>query len=119
MSTVLFIFLLLPYFLPFLCACAKNHPAKAAFFVANILFGWTIIGWLILLVMAANSKPNVVPVAIVSYPSDRGSWQPFGELEKRVTPPPVFVAPPVPKKLTGERFSFATQSWEKTYTDEK
>lgn len=38
------------YFLPFIFA-AKS-PRAAAIFVANLVFGWTIVGWFIVLIWA-------------------------------------------------------------------
>ncbi len=44
------------YFLPTLVALARGHMAKLAIFLANLLFGWTLIGWAATLIWAANSN---------------------------------------------------------------
>ena len=38
------------YFIPTLCA--QGSPRDSAVFVANLVFGWTIIGWIIVLIWA-------------------------------------------------------------------
>lgn len=106
MSFILFLPFAMIYFLPFLCACGKGHSARVAFFFANLFFGWTCIGWLVLLIMAANTKPAVVPVAIVSV------IPPVLPATVAAVVLPAVVTPSV-QKLTGERFNFATQTWEK------
>jgi hypothetical protein len=42
------------YFLPF--AQARNTPRQSAILVANIAFGWTVIGWIVVLVWALAEK---------------------------------------------------------------
>lgn len=37
------------YFLPSIVARLRHHQSIAAIFVTNLLLGWTVIGWLILL----------------------------------------------------------------------
>jgi len=51
------------YFLPALVA--HNKRDFAAIFIVNLLFGWTVIGWIIALIWAcaAESKPRVLVVA--------------------------------------------------------
>ncbi len=38
------------YLLPFSVALWRNHPATTNIFLLNLLFGWTVIGWLIALI---------------------------------------------------------------------
>ena len=35
------------YFLPSLAAAAARHPSFQAVFILNLLFGWTIVGWIL------------------------------------------------------------------------
>jgi Superinfection immunity protein len=51
------------YFLPSIIA--HNKRDFAAIFLVNLLFGWTVIGWIIALVWAcaADVKPHVLVVA--------------------------------------------------------
>ena len=44
------------YFLPAFFACINSHRSPAAVFAANLLFGWTVIGWAIVLVWSLTSS---------------------------------------------------------------
>ena len=44
------------YFLPSILAIENNHPNTYFIYVCNLLFGVTIIGWFIVLVLAMQSK---------------------------------------------------------------
>jgi hypothetical protein len=53
------IFGLVLLFLPTLVARSRNHPNTFAIFLANLLFGWTFVGWVISLLWACarTSRP--------------------------------------------------------------
>jgi len=44
--------LALVYLLPFLVAALRNHDMLVPFLVANVLLGWTVVGWFMLLFAA-------------------------------------------------------------------
>ena len=46
-------FLFCLYFLPALHAKTSNHPNTTAITLVNLFFGWTLIGWVVALVMSA------------------------------------------------------------------
>jgi hypothetical protein len=49
------------YFLPTITAIRKNSPYKAAAIIVNVLFGVTILGWIIALILASKQpQPTVV-----------------------------------------------------------
>jgi len=48
------------YILPFCVAAARAHDSAVPIFVVNILFGWTIIGWLAAFAWAAMG-PSQTP----------------------------------------------------------
>ncbi len=50
------------YFLPFLIADHKKHKKLPAIFGLNLLFGWTIIGWIVALVWAYSGNKEPAPV---------------------------------------------------------
>lgn len=50
------------YFLPTITAIKKNSPHKTAVVIVNILFGVTLIGWLIALLLASKQPQQVVVV---------------------------------------------------------
>ncbi|MGA7622746.1 MAG: superinfection immunity protein [Candidatus Acidiferrales bacterium] len=71
---------LLLYFLPAIVAHSK--PDSAGVFIVNLLFGWTVIGWLIALVWACASEPRMstwmVPAGSSRYFCRCGALQPVG-----------------------------------------
>ena len=40
------------YFLPSICAFARDHSSKAGILILNIFLGWTLLGWVVSLVWA-------------------------------------------------------------------
>jgi len=42
----------LVYFVPFMVAAARDHDGTTAILIANLLLGWTVIGWLVVLFAA-------------------------------------------------------------------
>jgi uncharacterized membrane protein len=50
------------YFLPTVTAIRKNSPYKAAAIIVNILFGVTLLGWVIALILASKQPQQVVVV---------------------------------------------------------
>jgi len=54
---VLILFVIALYFLPTLQAASRHHHNAAAIFVINLFLGWTLIGWVVALAMAARSVP--------------------------------------------------------------
>jgi len=49
------------YFLPTITAIRKNSPYKAAVIIVNILFGVTLLGWVIALILASKQpQPTVI-----------------------------------------------------------
>ena len=76
------IFSMLLYFLPTLIG---RHKADAmAIFIVNLVFGWTVIGWVIALVWACTAERYfTVPVGTVPVSSGRfccqcGTLSPYG-----------------------------------------
>ncbi|MER7756949.1 superinfection immunity protein [Kitasatospora sp. NPDC097643] len=47
---------LLLYFLPTVVAMARAVPNRGSVVVINIFLGWTLLGWVVALAMAARSK---------------------------------------------------------------
>lgn len=45
------------YFFPVTVAVIRSVPNTGSVFVINLLLGWTFIGWVVALAMAARSKP--------------------------------------------------------------
>lgn len=47
------------YFLPTLVALVRNSRKTGMVFFLNLFLGWTIIGWVVMLVLAATSETKV------------------------------------------------------------
>ena len=45
-----FVFILCVYFLPALIAALRRHHNQNAIVLTNLLFGWTVIGWVVALI---------------------------------------------------------------------
>ena len=58
---IVFVVLLFAYFVPSLVACSRHHHNAAAVFILNLLLGWTMIGWVVALVMAATAVRPPAP----------------------------------------------------------
>jgi hypothetical protein len=48
------------YFLPAIIAAVRHTHNAAGILLLNLFFGWTGVGWLIVLVMALASQPSCV-----------------------------------------------------------
>jgi hypothetical protein len=44
------------YFIPTIIAMCRHTPNGLRVFVVNLLLGWTVLGWVIALMMACTSK---------------------------------------------------------------
>ena len=56
---VFFIFVLIAlvvHFIPSFVAFSRRHASRLIILLLNILMGWTIIGWVLLLVWASKGK---------------------------------------------------------------
>lgn len=47
------------YFLPTIVAVSRKVPNRGSVFVINAFVGWTFIGWVVALAMAARSVPQM------------------------------------------------------------
>jgi hypothetical protein len=56
------------YFLPTITAIKRNSPHKTAVVIINILFGVTLLGWILALVLASK-QPQPVVIVYNSPPS--------------------------------------------------
>jgi hypothetical protein len=53
-----FLLLACLYFLPTIIAVARSVPNTGSVAVINVFLGWTFIGWVVALAMAARSRPR-------------------------------------------------------------
>ena len=55
---VLTILSFVAYWAPTIIAVVRKVPNKGSVIVINLFLGWTVIGWIIALAMAARSRPE-------------------------------------------------------------
>jgi T4 superinfection immunity protein/putative oligomerization/nucleic acid binding protein len=85
-STALTLFVVAIYFIPTIVAIVGRHRRWLLIALINVLFGWTIIGWLVAVALLATrrrSEPMYVaapPQAATAVPSTRAE-----QLEKLAT----------------------------------
>lgn len=65
------------YFLPSLASSAARHPSFQAVFILNLLFGWTIVGWVVAILWTLR-RPQEVPTYRIT---------PFGAVPAREAGP--------------------------------
>lgn len=82
---VLFLFGIILYFIPSVVGFANGHPHAIGIALANVLFGWTFVVWVIALIWACH-KPTPPVIIQQAYPN----------------PVPLPPALPIPKKLSLE-----------------
>ena len=58
------IILLIAYFIPTIMALVRSHNSKLAIIVVNILFGWTVIGWIWAFIwsLTGNKQPQIIVI---------------------------------------------------------
>lgn len=78
------------YFLPWAIAATRGKSNHLTVFVVNLLLGWTLIGWIVALVMACGAHQVTGPVylAAVVTPVRPGGWPPAAPLPPHPLPPP-------------------------------
>jgi len=47
------------YLLPSIVAYRRKHPQQNAIFLVNVLFGWSIIGWIIPMIWAVTAPKRI------------------------------------------------------------
>ncbi len=50
------------YFIPAIVAVIRKVPNIGSVIVVNLFLGWTLIGWVVALAMAARSAPQPPPI---------------------------------------------------------
>jgi hypothetical protein len=63
---IMFIVILGLYFIPTIVAFTRGVPDRGAVVVLNLFLGWTFVGWVVSLSMAARSRPE--PIVVVPQP---------------------------------------------------
>ena len=61
--------LLVLYLVPFVVAAARGHDAAPLILLANLLVGWTVVGWFGVMAWAALSPTRGAGAAVAQPPS--------------------------------------------------
>jgi hypothetical protein len=61
-SVVLLVLIVAIYMLPTLIAFARDHPRRGAITLINVLFGWTLIVWIVVFVWALATPTDAVGI---------------------------------------------------------
>lgn len=62
-TVILLVLIAAIYLLPTLMAFARDHPRRGAITLVNILFGWTLLGWLVCFIWALMGPSEVDGIA--------------------------------------------------------
>lgn len=65
---------LISYFLPTIVATVRPAKRRAVIFAINLVFGWTIIGWIATLIWAMTRSAQPQSRVGDSHPLDSDSW---------------------------------------------
>lgn len=82
--------LTLGYLLPWAIATTRGRPNHGAIALINLLLGWSLIGWIVALVMACQSHQVVGQAPVTTFVVA----QQFPNAHFAGSPPPVTTAPP-------------------------
>ncbi len=55
-TVIVMALIVLIYLLPTLIAYSREHPQRAGIAVLNIVFGWTLIGWIVVFLWASLAR---------------------------------------------------------------
>lgn len=55
-NLVVLVLILFFYFMPALNAAERKHNSATAIFVANLLLGWTVLGWIVCLIWSFSGQ---------------------------------------------------------------
>lgn len=55
-AVFLFLFCIMTYFFPSIISYIRGKKNSLSIFLGNIFFGWTLVGWLILLIIACSTS---------------------------------------------------------------
>jgi len=61
-SVIILVLIIALYMLPTLIAFGRDHPHRRAVTLLNILFGWTLLGWILVFVWAVATPSDVTEI---------------------------------------------------------
>lgn len=64
-DAIVVLLMLALYFLPTIIAVCRHSYYTAAAIIVNLFLGWTLIGWVLALILSLQNKPKTEPQQIV------------------------------------------------------
>ena len=58
-TVILLAIIVLIYLLPTLIAFSREHPQRGLIVILNLIFGWTLLGWILIFLWAALGRSEV------------------------------------------------------------
>ena len=58
-TVILLAIIVLIYMLPTLIAFGRDHPRRGLILILNVIFGWTLLGWILIFLWAALGRSEV------------------------------------------------------------
>jgi hypothetical protein len=55
-TVILLAIIVLIYLLPTLVAFSREHPQRGLILILNLIFGWTLLGWILIFLWAALGR---------------------------------------------------------------
>lgn len=77
MEAIIVIAILGFYFLPSVIAMTRDAQHGGSIFLINLLFGWTILGWIAALIWACVEKPIATLLPAANAPAPIKASEPF------------------------------------------
>jgi Superinfection immunity protein len=65
---------LISYFIPTIVARVRKTPRPVAIFLVNLVFGWTVLGWIAALVWAVGQRQLRERETADSFPVESDGW---------------------------------------------
>ena len=79
LGIIVLIILLVAYFIPGIVASVRHVPNQASVWIINIFLGWTLVGWVVALAMAARSQlPAQQVIVQQGWQQPPPGYQPYG-----------------------------------------
>jgi hypothetical protein len=75
-AVILLILLVAAYLMPTIIASVRGVPNLGSVIVVNLFLGWTLVGWVVALAMAARSAPPTQSTQVYVQPEGSPTQQP-------------------------------------------
>lgn len=81
-SIISLLFILLLYFLPTIIGLGRKHKRVISIFFMNLLFGWTLIGFILILIWSLSSEKEPYTINIINEVSGNRNEEKIRQLKQ-------------------------------------